>query len=57
MCMKSEKNEKSVYEAPASTIVELQSMQNPLAGSIGSHDSGFIQVGDVVSGDEENAWE
>lgn len=55
--MKSEKNEKSVYEAPASTIVELQSMQNLLAGSIGSQDSGFIQVGDVVSGDEENAWE
>ena len=55
--MKSENNEKCLYVPPTATIVELQSMQYLLAGSIESQDSGFIQVGDVVSGDEENAWE
>ena len=57
--MKSEivSHRRQAYLPPRIDIVRLHSIQSLMVGSIESQDSGFVGVGDVILGDEENVWE
>lgn len=48
---------RQAYLPPCIDIVRLHSFQSLMVGSIESQDPGFVGVGDVILGDEENVWE
>lgn len=48
---------RQAYLPPRIDIVRLHSFQSLMVGSIESQDPGFVGVGDVILGDEENVWE